>query len=143
MKDEDSIFGFSKEEWELGKKVARNAMLSAAVRERRDSLPNFTITYSELAPKINARATGFNLRAQDRRLYLMLDQISTEEHKAGRGMLSVVVVRKSDGRPGHKFFYLAKSLGHDTEDYEAFWQAELSKVHQAVLKYPHQATAIA
>lgn len=143
MKDEDSIFGFSKEEWELGKKVARNAMLSAALRERRDSLPNFTITYSELARKINARATGFDLRARDPSLNLMLDQISTEENKIGRGMLSVVVIRESDGRPGKGFFDLAKSLGRNTEDCEAFWQAELSKVHQSALKHPYQATSIA
>ena len=143
MKDDDSKHGFSKDAWEFGKKVAREAMLSAAVRERRDSLPNFTISYSELARKINARATGFDLRARDRRLNVMLDQISTEEHKAGRGMLSVVVVRKSDGRPGDKFFDLAKSLGHDTEDCESFWKSELNKVHQSALKHPHQATSIA
>ena len=143
MKDDDSKHGFSKDAWEFGKKVAREAMLSAAVRERRDSLPNFTISYSELARKINARATGFDLRAQDPPLYLMLEQISTEEHTAGRGMLSVVVVREFDGRPGKGFFVLGKSLGHNTEDCEAFWQSELNKVHQSALKHPYQATSIA
>ena len=47
-------------------------------------------------------------------------------------MLTVVVVHKhGDQMPGPGFFQLARTLGHDTRDREAFWIGELDKVYRA------------
>ncbi len=60
----------------------------------------------------------------------MLGEISEEEDKAGRGMLTVIVVHKhGDMEPGRGFFDLAKSLGHKWSDKTAFWVKEIKKVH--------------
>lgn len=59
----------------------------------------------------------------------MLGEISTEEHEAGRGLLTVVVVHKAgDQKPGPGFFKLAQSLGCNTTDRVQFWTNELRKV---------------
>lgn len=43
-------------------------------------------------------------------LRALLSRISTEEHDAGRPLLTVVVVRAHDGIPGNGFFRLARRL---------------------------------
>lgn len=90
-----------------------------------------TISYAELA----SRLTVYPLPLNDTRLFVVLDEISTKEVAAGRGMLSVVVVRKSLGRPSVGFFQLAKSLGrdlsniYDPESCLRFFAEELKRVH--------------
>ncbi len=65
----------------------------------------------------------------DSRLPQLLAEISTEEAKAGRGMMTALVVRKnSDHKPGAGFFELAKHLGYDVFDSEKFWIEEVNKV---------------
>jgi len=59
----------------------------------------------------------------------MLGQIAIAEDRAGRGMLTAVVVRKDSGRPGDGFFELARKLGRDTTDRERFWIEELNRVY--------------
>jgi hypothetical protein len=86
------------------------------------------LTYSDLVRKIQRVA----LDAHDSRLFHLLDEISTEEDTADRGMLSVVVVHKvGDMQPGPGFFELAQSLGRDTRNIERCWVAELHRVHAA------------
>ncbi len=86
------------------------------------------MSYSDLVAEIR----NCDLKPRDPQLAHMLDDISTAEHYAGRGMLSVVVVHKSgDQMPGPGFFELARSLGHDTADKQSFWNSELQKVHLA------------
>lgn len=47
-------------------------------------------------------------------------------------MLTVVVVHKDgDQMPGPGFFQLARSLGRDTRDGEAFWIGEMEEVYRA------------
>lgn len=84
------------------------------------------IPYSELAAQIKS----IQIRPESYAFAAMLGEISTEEDKAGRGLLSVIVVHKSgDMQPGPGFFELAKELGRDTSDILACWVAELKNVH--------------
>ena len=60
----------------------------------------------------------------------LLGQISEDEDKAGRGMLSVVVVHKTgDQRPGPGFFEWAEELGYEVGDKDEFWIAMLNRVY--------------
>ena len=123
MERDDFDHGDPQEAWEAAKAEARNAMVAVAARRR-------LIPYSDLVAEIR----GLDLEPQDDRLAQLLGEISTAEHEAGRGMLTVVVVHKhGDQMPGPGFFQLARTLGHDTKDREAFWIAELEKVYGAWL----------
>ena len=112
--------GFPEDVWEAGKAEARAAIIAVAAH-------GTVIAYSDLVSEIES----CNLEPQSPQLAHMLGEISTEEHSAGRGMLTVVVVHKhGDLMPGPGFFELARSLGHDTDDREAFWVGELAEVHR-------------
>lgn len=114
-----SKFGFSDEEWSAAKREATSIMVD---RARRRGL----VAYSQLAEVLKE----ISLEAHDPRLFGLLDEISTEEDGAGRGLLSVVVVHKDgDQRPGPGFFQLAKQRGRDTSDVVACWISELQKVY--------------
>ena len=119
MTDHDSTHGFAESTWAAAKVQAREAI--TAVARRRD-----VITYSDLVRAI----TVCSLAPNDPRLDRLLGEISTEEDRAGRGMLTAAVVHKSpDHKPGRGFFRLAKSLGRDTADADRFWIDELTRVH--------------
>ena len=65
----------------------------------------------------------------DSRLPQLLAEISTEEAKAGRGMMTALVVRRNgDQKPGRGFFQLAARLGYDVSDPEKFWLEQVNKV---------------
>lgn len=84
------------------------------------------IPYSELTQKLNA----LKLDPHSHPLSIMLGQISEAEDRAGRGMLTVIIVHKSgDYQPGPGFYDLAQALGRDTSDIYRCWVAELHKVH--------------
>jgi len=84
------------------------------------------IPYSELVDSL----TSVTLEPESYALAKMLGEISTSEDKAGRGMLTVIVVHKyGDMQPGPGFFDLAKRLGKDTSDILKCWVEELNKVH--------------
>ena len=105
--------------WNEAKIQARNAMIARA------SIPGM-IAYSDLVREI----TALPLEAHDVRLFHLLGEISSEEEKAGRGMLTVIVVHKTgDMEPGKGFYELAALLGHNTKDPMKFWVSELHKVH--------------
>ncbi len=121
MKRENFDHGYPQAVWEAATAEARQAMIAVAARRR-------VIAYSELVAKIHS----LDLEPRSDRLAHMLGEISTAEHEAGRGMLTVVVVHKhGDQMPGPGFFQLASSLGHETKDREAFWIGELEKVYGA------------
>ncbi len=87
-----------------------------------------TITYLDLTGGIKA----MKLRPYDRRLSRLISEISREEDEAGRGMLSVLVVRGDTHRPGARFFTLAEEeCGRVTSNREAFWQREKAQVFAA------------
>ena len=111
---------FNEHEWELAKAEAQKEMTSVA--KRKD-----LITYTDLANEIQS----LRFEPQDPAFHKMLGEISTSEHQAGRGMLTAVVVRAHDGRPGPGFFRLARDLGERFKDPEMFWAMEVAKVCQA------------
>lgn len=112
-------YGFKDENWEAAKAEAKEVLIEVARRKGR-------IAYSELVRNIKS----IDLEAHDPRLFHLLGEISSEEDKAGRGMLTAIVVHKSgDMQPGPGFFELAKFLGKDTSDILACWVKEFNRVH--------------
>ena len=86
------------------------------------------IPYSELVSKIES----IRIDPHEDRFFHFLGEISTVEAKAGRGMMTALVVHKDgDMQPGPGFFKLAQSLGRDTTDITACWVEEFKKVHAA------------
>ena len=110
-------YGFPSNQWRAAKSEARRAMINAARNET-------TIYYSDLVQDIEA----IDFEPHDFRLFHLLGQVSSEESKQGRGMLTAVVVKLEDGIPGQGFFDLARDLGYDSSDQDGFWVSELRKV---------------
>ncbi len=69
-----------------------------------------TITYARLADWVNVNYQ-FHYGPDEQRFHNMLGNVSTYEVENGHPMLSVIVVRAEDSRPGPGFFVLAKRLG--------------------------------
>ena len=113
-------YGYPLSRWNAAKEEARQAMIAVAKAQT-------TICYSDLVQEI----TSIKFQAHDFTLFHLLGQASTEESQAGRGMLTAVVVRIEDGRPGEGFFDLARELGYDSSDRDDFWVSELNKVHSS------------
>jgi len=114
-----SKYGYSLNDWEAAKNEMKEILVERA--KVRGMIP-----YSELATQIKS----IHITVEAYAFAAMLGEVSTEEDKSGRGMLSVIVVHKSgDMQPGPGFFELAKTLGRDTSDILACWIAELKKVH--------------
>lgn len=84
-----------------------------------------TITYGELVRLLTLK----HLDPHGQALARLLDEVSRSEDSAGRGMLSVVVVRQEDQMPGDGFFHLAAELGRDSSDRERCWIAEIKRVY--------------
>jgi hypothetical protein len=112
-------YGLTKTQWNAAKQEIRQILSERA--KLRGMIP-----YSELA----AQLQSVQLEANSFALFSLLGEVSWDEDKAGRGMLSVIVVHKAgDMQPGQGFFELARDLGRDTSDILACWIAELKKVH--------------
>jgi hypothetical protein len=87
-----------------------------------------TIAYSELVPHILV----VPLEPNSDTLAQLLDEISRTSDAEGKGMLSAVVVHKTDDYlPGKGFFKLAARLGRDPSDKAIFYSEELLRVHAA------------
>jgi hypothetical protein len=111
--------GFSDEAWEAAKAEGKAALTECA-RARK------MISYTDFIHHICS--ISFET-PRDPQLPHFLAEISTEEAKAGRGMITALVVRKNgDQRPGGGFFELAERLGYDVSDREKFWLGEVKKV---------------
>lgn len=82
------------------------------------------VCYGDIAPLI-----GLNPRSPI--MGIILEWISTREHRAGRPLLTAVVVKKMTGIPGKGFFKLAKCLKRQaqSEADDDFWEKELQRVH--------------
>ena len=108
-------------QYEDARAEARNVLREVARRRE-------TITYGELVARIHA----LQLDPHGGVLAQILDELSTEEHSQGHGMLSAVVVHATDDYlPGSGFFELADKLGLAASDKVAFHAAELHRVHDA------------
>lgn len=82
-----------------------------------------TIAYSDLATRAGL---AFNHKlANDRRVFgLLLGDVSKQEYGRGRPLLTAVVVRKGEGKPGPGFLGL-----EGFPETEEFWETELKRVH--------------
>ena len=102
-------------------------ILVARAREGR------TITYGEMA-------TAMLLSPQSAQFTDTLDELSRSENAAGRGLLSVLVIRQREGTPGIGFFRLARELGHQFDDEEQFFREEVERVTARWQERPEQPT---
>lgn len=86
-----------------------------------------------------AQLAGLDLDDPPQRdlLAKLLGDISTQEHRLDRPMLSAVVVSSEENMPGKGFFTLARELGlHRGRDDLAFFVRELRRVHSAWKETP-------
>lgn len=114
-------YGFDEPDWEAAKAEGKRILGECATRRQ-------MIPYSTFVSRLH----GIAIEPHDVRLAHLLGEISTEESKEGRGMLSALVVHKQgDMQPGPGFFELAQRLGHDTADIVKFWIEEVKFVFRA------------
>jgi hypothetical protein len=85
-----------------------------------------SISYSKLASLIDTAG----LVPHSARLSGFLTTLSEKESDAGRGLLSVIVVRKGTGLPGVGFFrrFIPEAK---PKDFRKAWERELAKVHHS------------
>jgi hypothetical protein len=110
--------GISPADWAAAKSEVR-AILADVARQRG------LISYSALVEAIEA----VRLDRHDAAVARLLREVSTDDRAHGRGMRSALVVLSARGRPGAGFFALARSLGEDVSDPDAFWRRELVRVY--------------
>ena len=115
----------SLEQWTAAVAEARHILVSRAIAyefTQRD------MHYSDFAKVFST----FRLAApRFTNLPRLLEAVSRLEHEHGRPMLSVLVVRQQDDRPGDGFYGLARSLGWRVDDEEQFFANE----HRRVTEY--------
>ena len=104
--------------WETAKAEVRAILVDVA--RKRD-----LITYAGLVVSLRT----VRLRPHDPAVARLLREVSTDDHERGRGMRSALVVFRAGGRPGAGFFSLARELGMDISDRDAFWRRELARVY--------------
>jgi hypothetical protein len=111
--------GYIDEAWESAKAEGKAALAEYA-REKR------MISYTEFMHHIASIAFK---TPYDSRLPQLLAEISTDEAKVGRGMMTVLIVRENGNqRPGRGFFELAKRLGYDVSDPEKCRNDQVNRV---------------
>jgi hypothetical protein len=111
--------GFSDAEWEAAKAEGKAVLAQRAGANR-------LISYTDFMHQIHS--ISFET-PYDSRLPHLLAEISTEEAKEGRGMMTALVVRKNgDQKPGRGFFELAERIGYVVSDPEKFWIEQVNKV---------------
>ncbi len=100
--------------------LAYNLIIGAAARRQ-------IIRYTELAPLVGLKRSGNHMGNEIGRL---LREICENEHRAGRPLLSSIVVNSS-GKPGPGYFEYARSLGKlpADGDEKEFWESEKEAVH--------------
>lgn len=110
-------YGYLIKEWELAKREMQDILVQYARQKK-------TITYGELSTLIQT----IYLPAYSYGMAGMLDEISLENETVGKTPLAVLVVRKSDGRPGSGFFKKARHHGLSDDDLEVYWQDQFTRV---------------
>jgi hypothetical protein len=111
--------GYPIKKWNAAKREAKAVLIERA--KAGDVIP-----YVELTRNI----TAIQLEPRSFALTTMLREIAAEEHAAGRGMLTAIVVYSSgDMQPGPGFFDLAGRLGRNTNDILRCWIKELKRVY--------------
>lgn len=114
-------FGYYEDQWSLAKDQAKAAI---AARSRVRGM----VPYSELVSEIES----IRFALHEARFFALLGEISEEEDRAGRGMMTALVVHKEgDMQPGPGFFELARKMGRDVSDLLTCWVEEFKKVHSS------------
>jgi len=115
--DLNATFGYPRELWDAAKKEG----LAILILRARGGV---MIQYGEFAAELHR--ISFDPHGTEFRNFL--GQLSFEEDAAGRGMITAIVVHKSDGHPGRGFFALARELGRNVDDPEKCWAEEVARV---------------
>lgn len=110
-------YGFANEKWDSQKKEIRKILIQEAHKKK-------LIPYGDLINKM----TIISLKPKSDSFADMLGEISREEHRAGRGMLTVIVVGYLSRVPGSGFFTVARELGHAKANELEILAIESSKV---------------
>ena len=118
---QETRYGFPKEQWERAKAEA-DAVLRAYARRRR------TTTYGEVCRSI----TAIGLKPRSWAMMAFLDEVCAEADAAHDIVLATLVVRADTGRPGEGYFRHAARCGHDVSDQDAFWRAAAERVFAAL-----------
>ena len=118
----DTTYNYPPSDWVRAREQCREALIETA--KARD-----LITYGDLTRKITA--IRFDPHAYS--FHGMLYQISVEEDRAGRGLLSAIVIHAPDAsvaanRPGVGYWSCAKDCGRNISDREKSWTEEVGKV---------------
>ncbi len=114
-----TVHGYPKDVWGSAKEEAKAVLVGVAGARQ-------VIAYCDLAPRIRS----ISFLPMDQRFFFLLREISSEEYRAGRGMLTAVVVHKAgDYKPGPGFFDLARGLGLNVTDTDRLWIEQVNKVH--------------
>lgn len=115
-----NTYGFDSVAWDVAKQEGK-VVLQACARARQ------MIPYSNFVQRLSA----ITIEAHDPRLAHFLEEITSEESAAKRGMLTALVVHKTgDFQPGPGFFELARNLGYQFTDIEKFWIQEVKRVFE-------------
>src|SRR5206468_1766433 len=80
-----------------------------------------TIFYSDFGRRIG-------IHHRNHSLWKLLEQISLEEEREGRGLLSALVVNKGTGRASLGFLAPAKAAGRDISDLDKCWREERDRL---------------
>jgi hypothetical protein len=85
-----------------------------------------TVSYGELCGKLSTTT----LKPDDPLLHKILGELSEESHKAGRGLLSVVVTGHVNNLPGDGFFSMADGMGYKIVNRKQFVKDQIDDVHR-------------
>jgi hypothetical protein len=66
----------------------------------------------------------------------LVGEISKDEDRMGRPMLSALAVHEKNGRPGNGFFGLAKELQKPFADDSVFWEKQKKSIYRIWRKRP-------
>ena len=113
------------EQWRVAIAEARHILISRAIAYEFTQRDMHYSDFAAVLSTIQLSAPRFT------NLPRLLEAVSRLEHENGRPMLSVLVVRQQDERPGEGFYGLARDLDWCVDDEEQFFANE----HRRVTEY--------
>ncbi len=113
------------EQWKVAVAEARHILISRAIAYEYTQRDMHYADFAEVFSTFRLAPPRFT------NLPRLLEAVSRSEHELGRPMLSILVVRQQDERPGEGFYGLARDLGWRVDDEEQFFANE----HRRVTEY--------
>ncbi len=118
--------GINSEEWDAAVNEIKSILSNRAKTMEGDEPITYRVLLNHIRHLIKSSPL---IDEQDKRFHHMLGDVSRAEDKAGRGMLTVLVVHKGhDLLPGNDFFNLARQLGYTFKDKVELWDKMFKKV---------------